>query len=143
MTYTIDDMALSPPYGSVLPLAAVEMACCSIHTFGFRVPLMDADRASDWNNIQRWHDHPNCCHYWLAVSPMNLALLNARFLGTINLAGVRVDAPFLCAVRRSYRACLLRASLALFLLIYDNILNCQRLSLLSSFCVRLSYTVIS
>src|SRR3981081_2778465 len=76
-------MALSRPCESVMPLAVVEMACCSIHTFSFRLPLMNADRASDWNNTQRCHDHLNCCHYWPADSSMNLAPQNAGFLGTM------------------------------------------------------------
>ena len=36
-------------------LAIVGEACHAQDTFSFRLPLILGDRASDWNNIRRYH----------------------------------------------------------------------------------------
>src|SRR5216110_453020 len=68
-----------------MPLATVQWGCHDLHTFSFRLPLMQIHRAWNWDNI------PGCASLIelllglakLAGRSMNSVEYSARFLGTI------------------------------------------------------------
>src|SRR6266849_5859338 len=52
---------IKPSLRSRKPLASVQRGYHGIHTFGFRVLLMDAHRAWDWSKIPGCDHSSNCC----------------------------------------------------------------------------------